>query len=267
MTSTPTSSDFLELVGIEVAELAADFVRSATGTATKAGTKSSPTDVVTQTDIDCEQLIRTELLARCPGSAIVGEELGEELGDSGGGSNIGWIVDPIDGTVNFLYDLPVVAISIAATIAGQVVAGAVVDVHRQETFSAAAGCGARRDGVDIAANSTHDLLQALVATGFSYDASIRTLEARTVAAVLPKCRDIRCMGSAALNLCWVGCGRLDGFYERDLKVYDYAAGALIASESGAVVERPDANDLDLMIAATSGIFPLLRALVGTSFGG
>ena len=116
-------------------------------------------------------------------------------------------------------------------------------------------------------NNTHDLVQALVATGFSYDASIRTFEAHTVAAVLPKCRDIRCMGSAALNLCWVGCGRLDGFYERDLKVYDYAAGALIASESGAVVERPDANDLDLMIAATSGIFPLLRALVATSFGG
>ena len=263
MTSTPTSSDFLELVGIEVAELAADFVRSATGTATKAGTKSSPTDVVTQTDIDCEQLIRTELLARCPGSAIVGEE----LGNSGGSSNVGWIVDPIDGTVNFLYDLPVVAISIAATIDGQVVAGAVVDVHRRETFSAADGSGARRDGVDITVNNTHDLVQALVATGFSYDASIRTFEAHTVAAVLPKCRDIRCMGSAALNLCWVGCGRLDGFYERDLKVYDYAAGALIASESGATAERPDANDLDLMIAATSGIFPLLRELVGTSFGG
>ena len=262
MTSTPTPAHFLELMAIDVAELAADLVRSGAGTATTARTKSSPTDVVTQTDVDSERLIRTELLARSPGSTIVGEE----LDDSVGGNNVSWIVDPIDGTVNFLYDLPVVAISIAAAIDGHVVAGAVVDVHRQETFSATEGAGARRNGLEITANSTDDLAQALVGTGFSYDADLRSFEASTLAAVLPSCRDIRCMGSAALNLCWVGCGRLDGFYERDLKVYDYAAGALIASECGATVEQPDANDLGLMIASTSGIFPSLRALVGAGSG-
>ncbi len=258
MTSTPAPAELLELVAIDVAELAAEFVRSVAGTATSSGTKSSPTDVVTQTDVDSEQLIRAELVARSPGSTIVGEE----LDDSVGGNNLSWIVDPIDGTVNFLYDLSVIAVSIAAAIDGQVVAGAVVDVHRQETFSGAVGAGARCNGLVIAANETHDLVQALVGTGFSYDADVRSAEAETLTKVLPASRDIRCMGSAALNLCWVGCGRLDGFYERDLKVYDYSAGALVASEAGATVEYPRDNDVDLMMAATPNIFGRLRSLVG-----
>lgn len=258
-TTTTTRARALELVAIDVAELAADYVRSAAGRAATAGTKSSPTDVVTHTDLGSEELIRRELLARSPGSAIVGEE----FDDAAGRSNIGWIIDPIDGTINFLYDLAVVAISIAATIDGEVVAGAVVDVHRREHYSAAAGSGARRNGSVIAANDTSGLGQALIGTGFSYDSDLRSAESDTLTRVLPACRDIRCMGSAALNLCWVGCGRLDGFYERDLKVYDYAAGALIASEAGSVVEHPHANDIDLMIAATPNIFGALRSLVDT----
>lgn len=256
-TKPTTPARLLELVAIDVARLAADLVRPAAGGATATGTKSSPTDVVTQTDLRSEQLIRRELLARSPGSTIVGEELGEATGRS----NVGWVVDPIDGTVNFLYDLSVVAISIAATIDGKVVAGVVADVHRGEIYSASAGLGARRDGATISANTTDDLGQALVGTGFSYDADLRSSEAQTLTEVLPACRDIRCMGSAALNLCWVGCGRLDGFYERDLKVYDYAAGALVASEAGASVEHPRDNDIDLMIAASASIFSPLRSLV------
>lgn len=257
MTATPTPAQFLELVAIDVAELAADLVRSAAGAATTTATKTSPTDVVTQTDLRSEQLIRTELLARCPGSTIAGEEFDEAVGTNA----IGWIVDPIDGTVNFLYDLSVVAISIAATIDGRVVAGAVVDVHRGETFSAADSNGARRNGNTIVAGDRADLPQALIGTGFSYDAGRRAEEAAILTRLLPACRDIRCMGSAALNLCWVGCGRLDGFYERDLKVYDYAAGALIASEAGAAIERPTQNETDLMVAACPDIFDSLHRLV------
>lgn len=258
MNDPTTPARVLELVAVEVAALAADYVRSATGRAAAAGTKSSPTDVVTQTDLGSEQLIRRELLTRSPGSTIVGEE----YGDASGISNVGWIVDPIDGTINFLYDLSVVAISIAATIDGEVVAGAVADVHRGDMYSAALGRGASRNGAAITTTGTRELDQALIGTGFSYDAAVRSAEADIVTRVLPACRDIRCMGSAALNLCWVGCGRLDGFYERDLKVYDFAAGALVASEAGATVEHPADNGTDLMVAAAPDIFGSLRSLVG-----
>lgn len=247
----------LEDVAIEVASAAASYVRARSGKATAARTKSSPTDVVTHTDMECEQLIRSELLARCPGSSIVGEE----LDDDDGGNNVGWIVDPIDGTVNFLYDLPVVSVSIAATIEGEVVAGAVADIHRDEVFSATRGSGARRTGEPISPTELADLDGALVATGFAYDARLRATQAQMLTRLLPVCRDIRCMGSAALNLCWVGCGRLDAYFERDLKVYDYAAGALVAREAGARIELPSTAGRNLTIAATGGIFDSLRTVL------
>lgn len=246
----------LEHLAIDVANIAAAFVRTRTGDAETAATKSSATDVVTHTDLECERLIRSELLARSPGSTIVGEE----FDDDDGGNNVGWIIDPIDGTVNFLYDLPVVSISIAATIDGSVVAGAVADVHHAETFSAALGTGARRSTGPITPSTPDSLDHALIATGFSYDAGLRAQQATQLAHLLPACRDVRCMGSAALNLCWVGCGRLDGYFERDIKTYDYAAGALIAAEAGAVVELPGDNRIDLTIAAAPGIFDSLRLL-------
>ncbi len=252
----------LELVAVEVAQLAALRVRSAAGQAAVTTTKSSPTDVVTATDVESEALIRSELLARSPGSTIVGEE----LDDSAGTSNVGWIVDPIDGTVNFLYDLPVVSVSIAATLDGEVVAGAVADVHRGEVFSSTAGEGARLDGREITVNDVDRLDQALVGTGFSYAADVRASQAEVISRLLPACRDIRCMGSAALNLCWVGCGRLDAYFERDLKVYDYAAGALIAVEGGAIVERRDANSSGLTLAVTPGIEDSLTTLLGARPG-
>ena len=248
----------LERVAIDVAVVAAEYVRARTGRAETAATKSSPTDVVTHTDMECERLIRSELLTRCPGSSIVGEE----FDDDSGGNNVGWIVDPIDGTVNFLYDLPVVSISIAATLDNAVVAGAVVDLHHAETFSASRGAGARLSTEAISAGTLDSLDEALIATGFSYDARLRAQQAELLADLLPACRDIRCMGSAALNLCWVACGRLDGYYERDLKVYDYAAGALIAAEAGARVELPSVHNGDLTLAAADGVVRSLRALLG-----
>ena len=252
-----SAGEHLEAVAVDVARRAAELVARSTGRAQTAGTKSSPTDVVTATDVESEALIRRELLERCPGSWI----LGEELDDDHGSNAVRWTVDPIDGTVNFLYDLPVVAVSIAAAIDGVTVAGAVADVLRSEVFSASSGTGARRDGVPIGVKPISGLDQALVGTGFSYDASTRGEQSRILNRLLPVCRDVRCMGSAALNLCWVGCGRLDAYYEHDTKPYDYAAGDLIAREAGAVVELPADNGSRLSLAASPRIVDDLRAVV------
>lgn len=252
------AAEHLERVAVEVARLAALLVAASTGQAAPSHTKSSPTDVVTLTDVQSEQLIRDELLSRCPGSAIVGEELDDAPGENG----IGWIVDPIDGTVNFLYDLPVVAVSIAATVGGRVVAGAVADVHRGEVFSAAENTGARLDGRPIEASRSSRLDQSLIGTGFSYSAALRSEQAAVLQELLPAVRDIRCMGSAALNLCWVANGRLEAYFERDLKVYDHAAGALIASEAGADVRAAPDQRTDLTYAASSGISGQLMPFVG-----
>ncbi len=251
MTSTSWPSfapaEHLSLVAVDVARIAAAFVRSNVGSARAAATKSSKTDVVTHTDFDSEALIRTELHTRCPGAMIIGEE----FDDAGGTNGISWIVDPIDGTVNFLYDLPVVAVSIAAAIDGKIVAGAVADVLRGEVFSAHIDGPALLDGSPIMASGTRHLDQALVGTGFSYQAERRRAQGAAIASLLPECRDIRCMGSAALNLCWVGCGRLDAYFEEDTKLYDYAAGNLIAERAGASVRAPSPTLGPLNIAAAS----------------
>lgn len=240
-------AEHLELVAAEVAVDAAAYVRTFLGSARAAGTKSSPTDVVTETDLASEARIRAQLHARCPGSTIVGEEYDTHAGES----DVGWVVDPIDGTVNFLYGLPVVSVSIAATLAGEIVAGAVVDVLNGTTFAASLGNGARRDGVPIHASAPDGLSASLVGTGFSYQSEIRAEQAAIIADLLPACRDIRCMGSAALNLCFVAAGQLDAYFERGIKLYDYAAGALIASEAGAIVEPPASADALTWAAAPS----------------
>ncbi len=230
------------------------------GRAELAGTKTTPTDVVTQTDIESETHIRRELLQRCPGSSIVGEE----LTDDHGLNDIEWIVDPIDGTVNFLYDLPVVAVSIAAQVGSVVVAGAVTDVIRGDVFIAVRSEGATLNGRPITVGDPGLLSRSLVGTGFSYDASRRRRQAEIVSRILPATRDIRCMGSAALNLCWVGCGRLDGYYEQGTQPYDYAAAALVAQEAGARVELPDDNELSLVLGSRPDLFDQLRSLIDTA---
>ncbi len=244
-------------VAVEVAQLAAGVVRESVGHAAASSTKSSPTDIVTATDLQSEALIRQQLHNRCPGSSIYGEE----LDDTHGGNTVAWVVDPLDGTVNFLYDLPVVSVSIAATVGGQTVAGAVVDVLRGETFAAALGCGATRDGADITISGVERFDQALIGTGFSYSSERRAQQSEILNRLLPACRDIRCMGSAALNMCWVACGRLDGYFEHDTKLYDYAAGALIAQEGGATVELPADNEADRSMAASPRIIDSLRGVV------
>jgi myo-inositol-1(or 4)-monophosphatase len=254
--------DGLEAVAASVARASAALIRTNVGKATGLGAKSSPTDVVTRTDLDAEELIRRLLADATPGAGVLGEEGGQTPMPAGASAaHLQWVVDPLDGTVNFLYSLPVMAVSVAAALDGDVVAGAVVDVLRNETFSAAAGRGARVDGRRIEISDCPSLPRALVLTGFSYRSDLRSRQGNIVQALLPAARDIRCFGSAALQLCWVGAGRADAYYERDIKVWDYAAGALIAREAGAVTELPCPENDDLVIAATPAVFEELRTVV------
>jgi myo-inositol-1(or 4)-monophosphatase len=196
-------------------------------------TKSSPTDVVTEMDRAAETLITERLRAQRPGDAF----LGEEGGESGRGP-VRWIIDPLDGTVNYLYGLADWAVSIAAEVGGALVAGVVTVPARGEVFTAVSGEGAwllagDEPPVTLRCNTGVPLAQALVATGFGYAAARRAVQGEVVAAVLPQVRDIRRCGSAAVDLCSVAAGRVDAFYERGLNYWDYAAGGLIATEAGA----------------------------------
>ncbi len=208
-------------------------------------TKSSPTDVVTEMDRRSEALITEWIRTIRPGDTVLGEEGGQTLGGPGAADAAGdqarvrWVVDPLDGTVNYLYGLPDWAVSIAAEVDGTILAG-VVEVPRfGETFTAVAGRGAwlHRDGIAISlrCNSGVPLGQALVGTGFGYDSGRRRVQGEVVASLLPYVRDIRRGGSAAVDLCSVAAGRMDAFYERGLNYWDYAAGGLIAREAGALV--------------------------------
>ena len=240
-------------------------------------TKSSPTDVVTEMDRRSEALITARIRAVRPGDTVLGEEGGQTLGgqtlggpdDAGapGGrgdpARVRWVVDPLDGTVNYLYGLPDWAVSIAAEVDGTVLAGVVEVPRRGETFTAVAGRGAwlHRAGtaIGLRCNSGVALGQALVGTGFGYDPQRRRVQGEVVAAVLPHVRDIRRGGSAAADLCSVAAGRLDAFFERGLHYWDYAAGGLIAREAGALVGglsgRPEGSSMTL--AAAPDLYPQL----------
>jgi myo-inositol-1(or 4)-monophosphatase len=194
--------------------------------------KSSPTDLVTEVDRASERWLLDELARERPDDAV----LGEEGADRAGGSGVRWVVDPIDGTVNFLYGLRPYAVSVAAERDGRVVAGCVHDPTSGETFGALLGGGAYLDGVRIGGRwLAAGLETAVVATGFGYDAGLRAGQGEVLAGVLPRVGNVRRLGSAALDLCYVAAGRLDGYYEHGLKDWDRAAGLLVASEAGAVV--------------------------------
>jgi myo-inositol-1(or 4)-monophosphatase len=197
------------------------------------GTKSSPTDVVTEMDKASETLIRRRLLAARPGDAVLGEEGGQT-----GEGQVRWIVDPLDGTVNYLYGLPDWAVSIAAEAGGTVVAGVVAVPPRREVFTAVQGGGAwlhagDRPPLELRCNTGVPLAGALVATGFGYEARRRVVQGKVAGALLPRVRDIRRGGSAAVDLCSVAAGRVDAYYERGVNYWDYAAGGLVATEAGA----------------------------------
>ncbi|PSR62239.1 inositol monophosphatase [Nocardia sp. MDA0666] len=229
-------------------------------------TKSTPTDPVTVVDTETERLIRSLLEEARPGETVLGEEGGGSLGAAG---EIVWVVDPIDGTVNFVYGIPAYAVSVAAMRGGRSLAGAVVDVAGELTYSAGLGAGATvsgRDGEPIAlrCNDIDSVRLALVATGFGYGAARRERQGELVARLLPQVRDIRRIGSAALDLCMVAAGRVDAHYEHGLNPWDWAAGALIAAEAGAVLRLPGADSTGaqgaLTVAAAAGIADELAEL-------
>jgi myo-inositol-1(or 4)-monophosphatase len=259
----PPAPGELERVASRAARAAAAVVTAAYGRPRAVGRKSSPTDVVTQTDLRAEDTVRRFLSEATPGAGL----LGEEGGTSGPGARVQWVIDPLDGTINFLYGVPLFAVSIAASIDGEIVAGAVIDVLRDELFSAHLGGGARCDGDPIEVSACTSLPDALVATGFSYQAELRDTQGEVAHRVLPRARDLRCFGSAALELCWVACARVDAYFQRDTEIWDRAAGALIAAEAGAQTELPCPENDDLVIATAPDVFDDLWTVVQLAAAG
>ena len=230
-----------------------------------AATKSSPVDVVTEADRETEALIRGLLADARPDDGFLGEESGTAESSSG----LTWIVDPIDGTVNFLYGIPHYAVSIAVVEGGgdplswNALAGCVVSPATGEVFTATAGGGAALHDRPIRVADAVQLSQALVATGFAYDSAVRGEQGHLVADLLPLVRDIRRMGTASLDLCFVAAGRYNAYFERTLSPWDHAAGALIAREAGATVKgRGDAApSRDFILAAHPDVAAQLETVL------
>lgn len=222
-------------------------------------TKSTPTDMVTEYDRSTEAEIVATLRRLRPSDSIIGEEGGGHEGDSG----ITWYIDPIDGTTNFLYDLPMWAVSIGAHDSEGALCGVVYAPALRETFSAIRGHGSFLNGHPISCGNTTDLSRALIATGFNYSPANRLVQADRIPKFIDKIRDIRRFGAASLDLCFVACGRYDGYFEEHLFPWDTAAGALIAAEAGAVVGSPDGQNesASAILAANSVLFPQIQRLL------
>jgi myo-inositol-1(or 4)-monophosphatase len=226
---------------------------------TLVGTKLTATDMVTDADRASEQLIVARLEAERPDDAIIAEE-GTA---TGGTTGVRWIVDPPVGTTNYLYGFPGFAVSVAVEIDGRVEVGVVADPLHRDLFTAVLGEGAWRNGDPIRHSACDDLTRALVATGFSYDAARRGRQAAVLTHVLPAVRDIRRTGAAAVDLCSVGAGRVDAFYERGLQPWDMAAGALVAREAGCRTGDLDGEpaSFEFCLAAPPALFEPLRRLL------
>jgi myo-inositol-1(or 4)-monophosphatase len=215
--------------------------------------KSTPTDLVSEADVTTERLIRARLEAARPDDAILGEEGDDRPGTSG----LRWVVDPLDGTVNFLFGIPQWCVSIACEDDAGTIAGVIYDPMREETWAATRDGDATLDGVRVRASGRGELATALVATGFGYDAAVRESQARVVARLLPRVRDVRRLGSAALDLAWAAAGRYDAYYERGVKHWDVAAGALICARAGLEV-----HELQPAPPAAGGLLVAPPALAG-----
>jgi myo-inositol-1(or 4)-monophosphatase len=231
-------------------------LRDAFGHALEISSKSTPTDLVSEADVSTERLIRERIERARPDDAIMGEEGDDRPGTSG----LRWVVDPLDGTVNFLFGIPQWCVSIACEDGDGVIAAVVVDPMRDETWTATRDGAAALGGKPISARPREQLGRALVATGFGYDAAVRDSQARVAARLLPRVRDLRRMGAAALDLAWTAAGRFDAYYERGVKHWDTAAGALICERAGLVVRPlPPAPPADagLLVAAPAIVDELL----------
>ena len=255
----------------ELTDLAAGIAREAGELALRrreegvhlAATKSSLADIVTEADREVEALIRARLREARPGDGFLGEESDADAGVTW----ITWVVDPIDGTVNYAYGIPAYAVSIAA-VRGEAVPGrwealaaAVFAPAHDELFTAARGEGAWRGSARLAVTSATPA-GALLATGFGYDPATHDGDIATVRRVMPMARDLRRAGAASLDLAYVAAGRLDGYFERGLKPWDFAAGALLVAEAGGVVTRVDtASARPMLIAAGPDVHARLAALL------
>jgi myo-inositol-1(or 4)-monophosphatase len=252
----------LEHLAIELATGAAAVIRDRGRSELHVSTKSTATDLVTQVDRDTERWLVDHITAARPHDAVLGEEGGARPGSSG----VRWLIDPIDGTVNFVLGLPSYAVSVAAEVDGSVVAGAVANPVSGETFHARAGGGAWLSKQRLSGPREVPVARAVIGTGFGYAAALRARQVTVVAELLPHVSDIRRIGSAALDLCSVAAGRLDGYFEAGLSPWDYAAGALICTEAGCVVTglrgRPPSSHLTAAAGRSmSGeLFALLESL-------
>ena len=260
-TAVPDAAELVALarrLAVEAGLLVREGRRGGLHTVT---TKTSATDMVTEFDRQSEALIVAGLLAARPDDAIIGEEGADHVGTSG----VQWLIDPIDGTTNYLYDLPGYAVSIAARDADGLVAGVVHVPAMGETFHAGRGGGAFLDDQPIRCSDGTVLATSLVGTGFSYDPGLRVRQTTSLVQVIGQIRDIRRLGSAAVDLCHVACGRVDAYFERGLAPWDLAAGELIAAEAGAVVSgfRGGPAGVDV-VAAPPGLHPALITLLGTA---
>jgi myo-inositol-1(or 4)-monophosphatase len=222
--------------------------------------KSTPTDLVSEADLASERLIRETLARRRPADGILGEEEGGAQGTSG----LTWIVDPLDGTVNFLFSIPQWCVSVAVADADGSLAGAIFDPCRNELFRATREGVALLNGEPLAPSKRADLASAMVATGFAYDATVRAAQAEVFARLVPRVRDIRRFGSAALDLAWTAAGRYDAYFERTVKPWDIAAGTLVCERAGLVVrELPEREGLPPgVLAAVPALAGSLYELVG-----
>ena len=218
----------------QIAREAGAQLREAFETDLRIETKSSPTDLVSEADVAAETLIRERLLAARPADGM----LGEEGSDSPGTSGLRWIVDPLDGTTNFLFGIPQWGVSIAVEDEQGMLAGVVYDPMRDELWAAVRGAEPTLDGKPFDGREhAQDLATALVATGFGYEADVRAAQAAITGRLLPRVRDIRRMGSAAIDLAWTAAGRYDAYFERGIKTWDFAAGALICEAAGLEVRH------------------------------
>jgi myo-inositol-1(or 4)-monophosphatase len=256
MNVTADSRELLELARAAAAEAGKLLVEGRPADLGVAQTKSSPTDVVTEMDTAAERIIRAAIRRHRPDDGFLGEEGGSE----DGGSGVRWVIDPIDGTVNYLYGLPAWAVSIGAEVDGVAVAGVVLAPQLGEEYTAVRGGGSWLGERRLRVNEPAGLAQSLIATGFGYRAERREVQGRIVAGLVGQVRDIRRGGSAALDLCSVAAGRVDGYYERGTHAWDRAAGALIAEEAGARVEGLHGAPASeaMVLAAGSALFPALH---------
>jgi len=258
-------AELLELA-IEAATTAGELLleRARAGREREVSSKSTPTDLVSEADLESERAIKALLAERRPQDGFVGEEGGSVEGKSG----LDWVVDPLDGTVNFLFGIPQWCVSVAVKDGAGTVAGAVYDPNRDELFTATREGRATLTGpdgeVELRGSEREELASAMVATGFGYDAKVRAAQAKVLARAVGEVRDIRRFGSAALDLAWTAAGRFDAYFERTVKPWDIAAGALICERAGlSVLDLEEHEDLPYgILAAPEALADQLLELVG-----